>query len=228
MNARDVSPELADLLAGRSDDLELDEAALELATLEDPTLDRGLALATLDGWAERIAAKLTPAAGGAQYLTAAHGVLFDEIRIMGDSEDYLAPANSCLHHALERRRGLPITLSVMYMEIARRLLRPVFGIPLPAHFVCRYNDGLVDVFVDPFNAGRLMTEGDCLSLVHEVTGQHPADKALTFAPATKRQILLRMASNLRRSYLKAGRTADVSRVDRILRAAVSSRGDAGF
>lgn len=205
-----------DLLAGRSDLIELDDAALHLAALDNPDLDREAVLETLDEWAQRIAARLPPAAGGAQYLSAAHEVLFEELALNGDTDDYFAPANSCLDQVIARRRGLPLTLSVIYIEIARRLLRPVFGIPLPAHFLCQFNDGLVNVFVDPFHGGNLLTRDGCLDLVEEITGRRPPESPLLFAPATKRQMLLRMLNNLRNAYLRAGRPEDAERVENVL------------
>lgn len=209
-----------DLVAGRSDVMELDEAALEVAAIEDPELDRAGTLKTLDEWAERIASRLAPASGGAQYISAAHNVLFLVLGLQGDTEDYFAPVNSCLHHVMKKRSGLPITLSVIYVEIARRLLRPVYGIPLPAHFLCQYNDGLVNVFVDVFHKGRLRTAADCLSLVEEITGRRPKDTPQTFAPATKRQMILRMLGNLRSAYHREGRDQDADRVERVLKGAL--------
>lgn len=211
---------LLDLLTGRSEEMELDEAALEVAAIEDPALDRGEALRTLDEWAARIQARLAPASGGAQYLSAAHDELFLKLGLKGDTEEYFTPENSCLHLVLKRRAGLPITLSVIYLEIARRLLRPVYGIPLPAHFLCRYNDGLVNVFVDVFYGGRLRTAEGCLDLVEEITGRRPLNTPLTFAPATKRQIVIRMLGNLRGAYQRAGRARDAGRVEELLKGAL--------
>jgi regulator of sirC expression with transglutaminase-like and TPR domain len=196
----ELSSALIALMRGDESALELDEAALELARVEAPGLDAAQALATIDGWAGEVGRRLPPAAGGAQFLSVLHTFLFDELGFQGDKETYYAPANSCLDQVLTRRKGLPITLSVLYIELARRLLRPVYGVSLPAHFVCLYNDGLVKVFVDTFDRGRLMTEEDALSLIESATGARAAAHPLLFAPATKREILLRMIRNLRNAY----------------------------
>lgn len=211
-----MTPSLTDVLAGRPAALELDQAALEVARLHDPGLDSAAALAILDDWAEAINSSLLPGAGGAQYLNAAHRFLFGQAGLQGDSEDYFAPENSCLHLVLRRRRGLPITLSVIYMEIARRLLRPVYGIALPGHFVCQFNDGLLNVFVDVFNGGRLLLPADAAALVESATGRRRALTPETLTPATPARILLRMLKNLRNAYVRRGNEAGLHRVDQYL------------
>lgn len=200
----EIANPLSALLRGDESAMELDEAALELARIETPGLDARRALATMDEWAAAISGRLAPSAGGAQYLSVLHTFLFDELGFQGDRETYYAPANSSLDQALLRRKGLPITISVIYIELSRRLLRPVYGIGLPAHFVCLYNDGLVKVFVDVFDRGRLMTEDDALALVERATGQRRSAHPLLFAPATKREILTRMIRNLRNAYTLTG------------------------
>lgn len=182
----------------------LDLAALELASIDNPDLDRAGALGTLDGWASAIAARITPETAGAEYLSAANRYLFGEQQLRGDSEDYYAPANSCLDQVLLRRRGLPLTLAIIYSEIARRLGRPVYGVGLPAHFVCIHDDGVVPVFIDVFDRGRLMTEDDCLDLIEERTGQRFEVTPMLFAPAPARQIVLRMMNNLYGAYQRRG------------------------
>ncbi|MBL0155787.1 MAG: transglutaminase family protein [Bryobacterales bacterium] len=198
------SPQLRELLAGAESALTLDLAALELASIDNPELDSEAALRTLDDWAAAIAGRVSPQAPGAQYLSAANRYLFEEMTLRGDSEDYYAPANSCLDQALVRRRGLPLTLSIIYTEIARRLGRPVFGVGLPAHFICIYDDGEVPVFIDVFDRGRLMTEDDCLDLVEERTGQRFEVTPVLFAPAARREIVLRMMNNLYGAYRRRG------------------------
>lgn len=211
-----IASSLSDVLAGRPADMELDQAALEIARLHDPGLDSDAALGILDEWAEAIGSTLPAGAGGAQYLSAAHGFLFGQAGLHGDTSDYFAPENSCLHLVLERRRGLPITLSVIYMEIARRLLRPVFGIALPGHFVCQYNDGLLNVFVDVFGGGRLLLPADAAALIEAATGQRVALTPETLTPASPGRILFRMLKNLRNAYAHRGDEAGLRHVDQYL------------
>jgi regulator of sirC expression with transglutaminase-like and TPR domain len=104
---------------------------------------------------------------------------------------------------LERRTGIPITLSVMYMEIARRLQMPVFGIGLPRHFVLQFDDGNYSTYIDPFNGGRAITAHECFALA----GTGVPDPAL-LRRVTKKQIVVRMLQNLHRVYV---RTKDFER-----------------
>jgi len=204
------------LMAGDEEALELEEAALELAGL-DHRVDRGAVIRQLDEWAEEVRRRLPPSAGGAQYLSVVHQVLFDEAGLRGDTENYYSPANSCLDLVVARRKGLPITLSVIYLEVARRLLRPVYGVGLPSHFVCEYNDGLVRVYVDVFDGGRLLTEDDCLELIRERTGRQFEASALLFSPSPRAQIVTRMLNNLQGSYRRLGEIEKADAAGRWLR-----------
>src|SRR5262249_36497968 len=111
--------------------------------------------------------------------------------------DYFDPLNSCLNQVLERRTGIPVTLSVMYMEIARRLAMPVFGIGLPRHFVIQYDDGNYAAYIDPFHGGRTITPRECFALA----GARVADPVL-LRRVSKKDIVRRMLQNLHSGYLK--------------------------
>ncbi|WP_321472938.1 transglutaminase-like domain-containing protein [uncultured Paludibaculum sp.] len=205
------------LLSGDEQAMELDAAALELSTLHTGYTDPAPALRQLDEWAGQIEEMLMPGAAGAHFLSAVNRVLFDGAGLRGDAEDYYAAENSCLPLVIERRKGLPITLSVIYLEVARRLSRPVYGVALPAHFVCQYNDGLVRVYVDVFDQGRLLTEDDCLEKLSELTARPGLRETVQFTPCEKRSIVARMLRNLWSSYRRAGDNARASQVEYWLR-----------
>ena len=195
---------LANLLAGRDGSLELDEAALVLATIEFPGLDMGPTLHNIDVLAEEVARSTQGASNGRDFVAGANDFLFHELGLRGNTEDYYDPLNSCLNQVLQRRMGIPITLSVLYIEIARRLNRPIFGIGLPGHFIVQYDDGDYSTFIDPFNGGALLRADQCYDLAQMTVGD-----PRVLAPVDKRQILFRIVNNLRgiyfsrRSYLKA-------------------------
>jgi regulator of sirC expression with transglutaminase-like and TPR domain len=186
---------LSVLLAGRDSGLELDEAALQLATIEYPDLEMKPYLHLLDSYAARIGARL---GAGVSFVEAANRYLFEELGFMGNEADYYNPANSCLNEVLTSRKGIPITLSVIYIEVARRLKKPVFGIGLPGHFLVEYNDGFSSTYVDVFHGGRLLEAPDC----YKLAGVAP-DPAL-LARAGKSQIVARMINNLRGIYFSRG------------------------
>ena len=183
------------LLAGETDDLPLDRAALILATIEFPGLDIEPSLHNIDVLAEEVARSTHGASNGRDFIAGANSFLFHELGLRGNTEDYYDPLNSCLNQVLARRLGIPITLSVLYIEIARRLDRPVFGIGLPGHFIVQYNDGDYSTFIDPFHGGTLLRADQCYDLAQMTIGD-----PRVLAPVDKRQILFRMVNNLRGIY----------------------------
>src|SRR5579871_5756496 len=138
---------LQDLLTGQSDTLDVDRAALELARIEYPTLEVHPFLEILDSYAVELSERL-PADTGSAYVAAANQYLFSELGFTGNAKNYYDPRNSCLNEVLTARTGIPITLSLIYMEIARRLAKPVYGVGLPGHFVVQYDDGEFSSFID--------------------------------------------------------------------------------
>ena len=216
--------ELVELLSGRSEREPLDRAALELAALESPGLDPAPYLALLDEFAAELAGRIAPYAAGMDFVLAANDYLFHERRFAGNTADYYDPGNSMLNTVLETRTGLPITLAVIYIEVARRLGRPVYGVGLPGHFVVQYNDGLFATFIDPFHGGRLLAAPDCFALATHAAGREiPRDPRL-LAPFSNRQILLRMVGNLRRAWFRRGAYAKALRVLDLLLEALPASG----
>jgi regulator of sirC expression with transglutaminase-like and TPR domain len=214
---RAAHPRLVEFLAGRLDTLSVEEAALHLAELDHAPVDHTGCLTRLKNLADRVATMLPPdlppGVGGPEFLSAANAVLFRQEGLVGDRETYYDPANSCLDHVLVRRKGLPITLSVVYLAVARRLRRPIVGVALPAHFFCRYDDGVVRVYIDVFDGGRLLTEEDVQETLITLTGKPLEPRAPAWEAATPRQILHRMVSNLKNSWLLQGRKAEASALD---------------
>jgi regulator of sirC expression with transglutaminase-like and TPR domain len=183
-----------------SPEARLDVAALEIASIEAPDLDPQPYLAMLDRMASGIASRLPAGAAGREFVPAANRYFFDELGFRGNEIDYNDPRNSCLNYVLDRRTGLPITLSVVYIEVARRLGQPVSGVGLPGHFIVEYNDGEFSAYIDPFHSGRMLTADDCRQLARERTGSDADSTAL--APVGTRYILVRMLNNLRSAYLR--------------------------
>ncbi|HMC89159.1 MAG TPA: transglutaminase-like domain-containing protein [Gemmataceae bacterium] len=128
--------------------------------------------------------------------------LFHEMGFRGNAREYYDPRNSYLNQVLDRRRGIPITLSVVAMAVGRRAGLEIAGVGLPGHFVAKAVDNGTSVFFDPFHGGRLLTELDCNNLVRQATG-----KVIALTPAhldalPVRLIVLRMLNNLKAIYLR--------------------------
>lgn len=203
--ALDVAHDLGALFAAREDDIDLGRAAAMLARLEYPDLEPADCVAELDALAEEAAERVDPATRREIRLSALNQALFERMGFTGNRRDYFDPRNSFLNDVLRRRTGIPISLSVVYIEVARRLDLPIFGVGLPGHFVAKYDDRSRIFFVDPFHDGRVLNRRGCEDLVRTIHGRDLELNENHFAAVTKRQIITRMCNNLRGIYVSTRR-----------------------
>jgi regulator of sirC expression with transglutaminase-like and TPR domain len=157
-------------------------------------------LARLDGLAAAARAEV-PAAPG----THAHGLalaewLFGRQGFRGNAADYSDPRNSYLNEVLDRRLGLPITLSVVFLEVAQRLGLPAHGVGLPGHFIVSVPAEDAPLLLDPFHGGQALSLADCAELVRRSAGHQVFDPEW-LAPTPQRDIVTRMLNNLRQFYI---------------------------
>jgi len=196
------------LLAALADEhscVPLDIAALELAEIEYPFLDHDTPLQTLDRIASTVADHMEVNADGAEFVAATNHVLFEIWRFRRNDTDYYDPRNSFLNDVLVRRVGIPITLSVVYIEVGRRLARPVFGVGLPGHFLVRYDEIGYSAFLDPYHGGRVLTPAECHEMARSLTGADTTADPQALAPVSRRYILVRMLNNLKGVYTRQER-----------------------
>lgn len=182
----------------------LDLAALAIARLRGVPIDDGAVLRELDRLADRVRVRVSHGR-----LEALRSVLCDEEGFVGDQLTYHAPENSYLDQVMARRKGLPITLTVLFIEVGRRAGVDVRGVGLPGHFVARL-DG---EFFDPFHQARRLTLDECRALVAK-TGAPFEEKLL--APVPTRAICWRMLSNLKNGWLELREPAQVLPVVELL------------
>jgi regulator of sirC expression with transglutaminase-like and TPR domain len=135
--------------------------------------------------------------------------LYDEQRFTGNRDRYDDPRNSFLNVVLDRRTGIPITLAVVYLEVARRAGVQVTGVNFPGHFLLRAADEHARmhysgdfVIVDPFHGGALLSEVDCREMLRQHVGDEAAFDTGLLQPATRREIVVRMLVNLKRLYVR--------------------------
>lgn len=198
LRARVKEPEaqsLVDLLARRPSNIELDQAALQIARLEYPELDADACVNELDRHAFAVAERARDLSDGRCFVETANEYLFTEAGFRGNEEDYYNPDNSCLNRVLETKRGIPITLSVLYIEIARRLCKQVSGVGLPGHFIIRYDDPEYSALIDPFHGGAILDADQCCRLAQVESLDHGM-----LDPVDHRHIAMRMINNLRGIY----------------------------
>jgi len=193
--------------AALSPDPDLAIAALMIARVEYPRLDAGPYLDRLDAIGDEAKRRLSRIEGDhhAQVM-ALNDYLFGELRFVGNSARYEDPRNSCLNEVLDRRTGIPISLALVYMEIARRAGLHVVGINFPGHFLLRCpGDRRIahdeDLIIDAFHGGALLSEDACQSLLRRHAGDGALFDSHVMARATKPQILIRMLVNLKRLYV---------------------------
>ncbi|NOT43427.1 MAG: tetratricopeptide repeat protein [Acidobacteria bacterium] len=186
-------------------------AALVIARIEYPNVDTARYVAELDRMGDdarrRIDAVLEESGEHSTKarLGALAAYLYEDRRFVGNRTHYEDPRNSCLNEVIDRRTGIPITLALVYMEVAQRVGLEVEGVNFPGHFLVRCLDretpGHSGQIVDPFNAGALLSERECrLLLRQQVGGNVPFSRSL-LAAASRRDILVRMLLNLKRIYV---------------------------
>ncbi len=198
VHTKQVEKELLAALEGEEEDIDLFHAALLLDQLDNPELDPAPYRRSLKRMAGEIRDGLPEDADADARIAALKKSLFEDNGFHGSRTDYDNPANSYMSRVMDEREGLPITLSVLFMELARELgIRSVVGVPLPSHFVVRYlpDEGSAPVeFIDVFEQGEILTLDDAAQLVNFNTGRDLEDEHLI--PSTKRQIIERMLRNL--------------------------------
>ena len=187
-----------------SPERDLASPALMIAKLEGPQLDPAPYLEQLDAMGaaarERLMASgcLQDVRTSETAIDVLNTYLFDEQGFTGNRDRYDDPSNSFLNDVLDRRTGIPITLAVVYMEVARRAGLHVDGINFPGHFLLRFTP----LILDPFHRGARLSETDCRRLLQRHVGEEAAWSPTLLAPATKAQMLTRMLLNLKRIYVR--------------------------
>jgi regulator of sirC expression with transglutaminase-like and TPR domain len=187
-----------------SPDRDLATPALLIARLECPSLDPQPYLTRLDEMGraarDRLIASgcLEDTRKSDTAVDVLNAYLFDEEGFTGNRERYDDPSNSFLNEVIERRTGIPITLALVYMEVARRAGIHIEGVNFPGHFLMR----LTPLILDPFHRGARLSETDCRRLLQRHVGDEAAYDPALLAPATKPQMLTRMLLNLKRIYVR--------------------------
>lgn len=198
VHVKAIEKSLLELLDVDEDEVELFHAALLLAKLDNPELELEPYQKALVKMTHEIRDRLKQDASDLDKLELLKNYLFEENGFHGSRTDYDNPANSYMSQVIDDREGLPITLSVLFMELSRALgIKTVVGVPLPSHFVVRHipDVGSAPVeFIDVFNGGEIMTLDDAARMVRDKGGRELLDEHLL--PATKKQIVMRMLRNL--------------------------------
>jgi len=190
------------------DQFNLAEASFMLAQDIYPGIDIAAYLLQLDDIAAAIRKRIAGDAFAEQKVIALNYYLFNEMRFTGNVDDYYDPRNSYLNEVLERRIGIPISLSILYMEIGKRLGLNLKGVSFPGHFLVKLAVKRGQLVLDPFIGGEAQSEADLRQRLAQVLPSGKAEKAQLdqyLEPATPRQIIARVLRNLKNIYMQTGK-----------------------
>ncbi len=190
------------------DDFALDTVALLIGSWENPSRDIEAYREHLDTIATQVVDDVHRASNGIGRARAISDWLFDRLGYSGNTDDYYDPRNSFLCDVIDRKVGIPISLSVLYLEVARRVGVLAQGVNFPGHFLVRVAIEDAWLFLDPYAGGKALTPGDLETLLRRTTTPDAVLEPSVIAAASKRQIVARMLVNLAGIY---GRNGDLPR-----------------
>ena len=195
------------------EEFDLEEGIWLLGLTQYPDINVEAYRALLDTFAGELHERIDFNETDKEILSTINNYIFDELGFTGDEENYYDPQNSYLNRVIDRRKGNPINLSLLYLLLARRLQLPVAGIGLPGHFICRYQSTSDEIYIDPFHHGKFLTKADCIQYL--VSGSHGLQDEF-LAPVSTRRLMMRICSNLHQIYGQMELTEETTRLQRYL------------
>jgi regulator of sirC expression with transglutaminase-like and TPR domain len=175
-----------------------------------------LYLERLDHFGDLCRQEAVEARGAIGLISALNVTLFERLGFRGNHETYYDPRNSYLNEVIDRRTGIPITLTVVYIEVAKRIGFPIKGVGMPFHFIAKHPGERGDLFIDPFNGGRMLGSAGCDELLTQMSGGRLELQPEHLEAVTSKQILTRMLSNLIGIYSASDPRRALSAIERIL------------
>ena len=195
------------------EEFDLEAGAWLLAQTQYPLINVEAYQALLDEYTNELRDRLVSAVQPKETVGAINQYLFGELGFGGNEENFYDPENSYLNRVMDRRTGNPINICLVYILLARRLRLPVAGIGLPGHFLCRYQSSAAEIYLDPFNRGRILTKAECVQHVVNASGSLRGD---CLVPVSPRRLLLRLCSNLHQIYQRLEQAPETMRLQRYL------------
>ncbi len=182
--------------------IDLAKAALYIAQEEYPDIDPNEYLNTLDMMAAEVQKRLPTQRYPLRIIQGINQYLYQDLGFTGNLDDYYDPRNSYFNEVIDRRTGIPITLSLVYLEVARRIDFPMVGVGMPGHFLIRPEFEEVGIFVDAFDEGKILFPEDCQERLSKIYSQPMTLQPEFLESVTPRQFLVRMLTNLKLIYLR--------------------------
>ena len=197
--------------------LDLVEASLLIGLEDQPGLEIDRYLEQVEAWSAAVRGRLEGSRDIERIVESLNRILFEEEGFHGENEDYYDPRSAMLHEALDRHAGLPITLSILYIEMSRRLGIEASGVSLPGRFLVKFSGDFGQIVVDPFDGGRVLSTIELQTILDEMYGGGVRLREHHLRSFTRKEILARELSQLKAAYLARN---DIHRaaasVDRLL------------
>jgi regulator of sirC expression with transglutaminase-like and TPR domain len=213
INKRNADDRFLAFCLNSGEDLDIEEGVFLLAHTQFPEINIAGYTALLDNFVGDLRELIDFGAPAAQIVGAINDYLFRQQNFHGNEENYYESDNSYLNKVIDRRKGNPISLCLIYLFLARRLHLPIAGIGMPGHFLCRFQTTTDELFIDAFNNGKILSKGDCVKyLLHTRDGF----KEAYLSPISPRRTLLRVCSNLHQIYSQQSRAEDIARFQRYI------------
>lgn len=204
MEASEARRRFAAYIKRPAADMRLAEGALLIALEAYPDLNIEACLQRLDGMGRAVSDSLGMELEPRRIVARLNACLFKEHGLRGNRRDYYDPRNSFLNEVLDRKTGIPITLSIIYIDVGRSIGLPVSGVGLPGHFIVRYGARPEPFYVDPFHTGKLLSAQDCADRVKEIYGRDMQWQDSFLDAVDDLHILSRVLNNLKVIYVRKG------------------------
>ncbi|HKR66317.1 MAG TPA: tetratricopeptide repeat protein [Thermoanaerobaculia bacterium] len=189
-------------IAGRPEELlDLVEGSLVIALEEDPSLDVDRHLTEVRTWSEAVRARLEGSRDVTRIVDTINRLLFDEEGFHGEDDDYYDPRSALLSEALQRHAGLPIALSILYIELSRRVGIEAAGVAMPGRFLVKFSGPFGVIVIDPFDGGRVLTTIELQKILDGMFGGGVRLREHHLKSYTPKQVLARELAQLKAAYL---------------------------
>lgn len=210
---QDADNEFLAFCLSHGEDLDLERGCWLLARTQYPDINMDAYAALLDSFSGELLERVDFGAEEEGILAEINDYLFTKKGFGGNEQNYYDPDNSYLNRVVDRRTGNPISMSMIYLFVARRLHLPVAGIGMPGHFVCRFQSSRKEYYIDAFNRGRLLSKADCIRYLQR-TAHDYHEKFLS--PISSGRTLLRICANLHQIYVNLEQVEERARVQRYI------------
>ena len=192
-----VQKALSNLMSTCLEDIDLESAAVIISYWKNPQIIGREITEQLDEIAQRVERNMPDSGHPLGFIDHINDVLFRELGFRGNTTDYYNPENSFLYNVINTKKGIPITISLVYLLTAKRIGLPILGVPMPAHFIVKYESRDDEVFFDPYARGKIYSRKDCIEYLKNAYVENPEN---VLSGCNNYDIVLRILNNIQLVY----------------------------